>query len=99
MRDRAEQRRYNRSLVSVLGATALVYPMLFCALRLAFAQLFDPDPVAVVLWAVTGVLCSTAAVAVARWGSERPVLSPWLLLGLLPLGFFEVYLWWPSLTR
>ena len=98
MRDRAEQRRYHRSLLGVLGATALVYPMLFCALRLAFAHLLHPDPVAVVLWSSIGVLCSTAAVAVARWGSERPVASPWLLLGLLPLALLELYLWWPSLT-
>ena len=84
--------------MGVVAASALVYPLLVCAVELVFAQLLAVDVRATVLWLVLGVLCSIALVAVVRWGAERPVRSPWLLLGLAPPAVYELWLVWPALT-
>src|SRR5215217_5880674 len=76
--------RRGRTLMGVVAASALVYPLLVCAVQLVFAQLLTVDVAAIVLWLGIGVLCSVALVAVVRWGAERRVRSPWLLLGLAP---------------
>ncbi|MPR00473.1 hypothetical protein GB931_21615 [Modestobacter sp. I12A-02628] len=98
MRDTAEQQRQTRLLVSVVAASALVYPMLFCAVRLVVSQFLRPDTVATLAWGVLGLACSVGVVAVVRWGARRRPLSPWLLVGLVPPGLFELYLYWPYLT-
>jgi hypothetical protein len=84
--------------MGVVAASALVYPLLVCAVELVFAQLLAVDVRATVLWLLLGVLCSIALVAVVRWGAERPVRSPWLLLGLAPPAVYELWLVWPALT-
>ncbi|WP_147263073.1 hypothetical protein [Geodermatophilus sp. TF02-6] len=99
MQEGRGQQRFVRALVGVVAASALAYPLLLCAVRLLFAQLVVPDVAEVVLWLVVAVTCSVAAVAVLRWGAERPVRSRWLLVGLLPPAAFETWLLWPLLTR
>ena len=84
--------------MGVVAASALVYALLVCAVELVFAQLLAVDIRATVLWLLLGVLCSIALVAVVRWGAERPVRSPWLLLGLAPPAVYELWLVWPALT-
>ena len=84
--------------MGVVAASALVYPLLVCAVQLVFAQLLTVDIGATVLWLVLGVLCSVALVAAVRWGAERRVRSPWLLLGLAPPAAYELWLVWPALT-
>ena len=84
--------------MGVVAASALVYALLVCAVELVFAQLLAVDVRATVLWLLLGVLCSIALVAVVRWGAERPVRSPWLLLGLAPPAVYELWLVWPALT-
>jgi hypothetical protein len=93
-----DPRRRSRNLMGVVAASALVYPLLVCAVELVFAQLLAVDVRATVLWLLLGVLCSIALVAVVRWGAERPVRSPWLLLGLAPPAVYELWLVWPALT-
>ena len=97
-RDDAAQERFLRSLLGVLAASALAYPLLLCAIQLGFAQLLRVDPVAVTVWLAAGVLCSVAVVAAVRWGAARRVRSPWLLLGLLPPVLYEIWLLEPVLT-
>jgi len=92
-----QQQRQVRALVGLLGATALVYPLLLCAVRLTFAQLLVVDVRGTLLWLAAGAACSVAAVAALRWGVDRPVRSPWLLTGLLPPVAFEAWLLWPLL--
>ena len=84
--------------MGVVAASALVYPLLVCAVELVFAQLLAVDVRATVLWLLLGVLCSIALVAAVRWGAQRPVRSPWLLLGLAPPAVYELWLVWPALT-
>jgi hypothetical protein len=90
--------RRGRALIGVVAASALVYPLLACAVQLVFAQLFVGDPAAVALWLGLGVLCSVAVVAAVRWGAARRVRSPWLLAGLGPPALFELWLVWPLLA-
>ena len=92
------QQRQVRALVGLLAATALVYPLLLCAVRLTFAQLLVVDMGSAVLWLTAGAACSVSAVAALRWGVDRPVRSPWLLSGLLPPVVFEGWLLWPFLA-
>ncbi|HEX2074762.1 MAG TPA: hypothetical protein VHF92_13330 [Geodermatophilus sp.] len=98
MGERTAQQRFLRALVGVVAASALVYPLLLCAVQLVFAQLLTMDVAAVVLWLVVAVSCSVAVVAALRWGAERRVRSPWLLAGLLPPALFEAWLVWPALA-
>jgi hypothetical protein len=84
--------------MGVVAASALVYPLLVCAVELVFAQLLAADVRATVLWLLLAVLCSIALVAAVRWGAERRVRSPWLLLGLAPPAVYELWLVWPALT-
>jgi hypothetical protein len=84
--------------MGVVAASALVYPLLICAVELVFAQLLTVDVGATVLWLGLGVLCSVALVAAVRWGAERRVRSPWLLIGLAPPAVYELWLVWPALT-
>jgi hypothetical protein len=93
-----QQQRQVRALVGLVGATALVYPLLLCAVRLTFAQLLVVDVAGTLLWLTAGVVCSVAVVAALRWGVDRPVRSPWLLSGLLPPAAFEAWLLWPLLA-
>jgi hypothetical protein len=90
--DDAAQQRFFRALLGVLAASALAYPLLLCAVQLGFAQLLRVDVVAVAGWLAAGVLCSVALVAAVRWGAARRVLSPWLLIGLLPPVVYELWL-------
>ncbi|GAA3156066.1 hypothetical protein GCM10010531_04200 [Blastococcus jejuensis] len=90
--------RRGRALIGVVAASALVYPLLVCAVRLVVAQLLTTDVSAVVLWLALGVVCSVAVVAVVRWGAARRVRSPWLLAGLAPPALFELWLLWPQLA-
>ena len=99
MQDSTAQQRFVRALVGVVAASALVYPLLLCAVQLVFVQLLVPDVPAVVLWLGTGVVCSVALVAALRWAAGRPVRSPWLLVGLLPPALYELWLVWPLLSR
>lgn len=87
--------RRGRALIGVVAASALVYPLLVCAVQLVFVQLVVVDVPAIVLWLGLGVVCSVALVAAVRWGIARPVRSPWLLLGLLPPAAYELWLLWP----
>jgi hypothetical protein len=98
VQDGPGQQRFVRALVGVVAASALVYPLLLCAVRLLFAQLVVVDVPAVVFWLVAAVVCSVGAVALLRWGAERPVRSPWLVSGLIPPAAFEAWLLWPLLT-
>jgi hypothetical protein len=84
--------------MGVVVASALVYPLLVCAVELVFAQLLTVDLRATVVWLLLAVLCSVALVAAVRWGAERQVRSPWLLLGLAPPAVYELWLVWPALT-
>jgi hypothetical protein len=95
---RTAQERFGRALMGVVAASALVYPLLLCAVQLVFAQLLDVDVVAIVLWLTVGVVCSVALVGAVRWGAARRVRSPWLLLGLGPPALYELWLVWPLLT-
>lgn len=90
--------RRARVLIGVVGASALAYPLLVCAVQLVFAQLFTVDVRAIVLWLSLGVVCSVAFVGALRWGAARRVLSPWLLLGLAPPALYELWLVWPRLA-
>ena len=92
------QERFLRGLLGLLGASALAYPLLLCAVQLGVAQLLRVDVGAVVGWLTAAVLCSIAAVAAVRWGAARRVLSPWLLLGLLPPALYELWLLQPLLS-
>ncbi|WNV75044.1 hypothetical protein [Geodermatophilus sp. DSM 44513] len=93
-----QQQRQVRALVGLLAATALVYPLLLCAVQLTVAQLLVVDVGNIVFWLLAGAGCSVAAVAALRWGVDRPVPSPWLLTGLLPPAAFEAWLLWPLLA-
>jgi hypothetical protein len=84
--------------MAVVAASALVYPLLVCAVQLVFAQLLTVDVGAIVGWLALAVLCSVGVVAVVRWGAARRIRSPWLLLGLAPPAFYELWLTWPLLT-
>ena len=97
MQGSTAQQRFLRALIGVVAASALVYPLLLCAVQLVFAQLLTVDVAAIVLWLVVGVLCSVALVGVVRWGAERRVLSPWLFAGLGPPALYELWLVWPLL--
>ena len=90
--------RRGRALMGVVAASALVYPLLVCAVQLVVAQLLRSDVRAVVVWLALSVICSVAVVAAVRWGAARRVRSPWLLLGLLPPALFELWLVWPELA-
>ena len=90
-----EAARRGRALIGVVAASAMVYPLLMCAVRVVVAQLLTTDVTAVVLWLTLGLLCSVVLVAAVRWGAARRVLSPWLLLGLAPPALFELWLVWP----
>ena len=90
--------RRGRALIGIVAASALVYPLLVCAVQLVFAQLVLVDIAAVAVWLGLGVLCSVAVVAAVRWGAARRVRSPWLLLGLGPPALFELWLVWPLLA-
>lgn len=98
VRDSTVAERHLRVLAGVVAASALVYPMLLCAVQLLLAQLLTPDAVAVALWLGLGVACSVALVGTVRWAAARRVLSPWLLAGLLPPALFELWLVWPVLS-
>ena len=97
-RDEAARERFLRALIGMLGASALAYPLLLCAVQLGFAQLWGSDPAAVALWLSGAVVCSVAVVAAVRWGAARRVRSPWLLLGVLPPLLLELWLLEPLLT-
>ena len=84
--------------MGVVAASALVYPMLVCALQLVFTQLVVVDVAATALWLGLAVLCSVAVVAAVRWGAAWRVRSPWLLVGLAPPALFELWLVWPLLA-
>jgi hypothetical protein len=91
--------RRARALMGVVAASALAYPLLVSAVQLVVAQLFVVvDVAAVVLWLAVAVVCSVALVAAVRWGATRRILSPWLLLGLVPPVLFELWLVWPRLA-
>jgi hypothetical protein len=93
-----DAQRRGRNLIGIVAASALVNALLLCAVQLVFAQLLAVDAAGIALWLVLGVLCSVALVAAVRWGAERRVRSPWLLVGLAPPAFFELWLVWPALT-
>jgi hypothetical protein len=93
----APQQR-GRALMGVVAASALIYPLLLCAVELLVAQLLTVDVLASVLWLALGALCSVALVAVVRWGAARRVRSAWLFAGLGPPFLFELWLVWPTLT-
>ena len=84
--------------MGTVAASALIYLVLICALRLVIVQLLVVDVAGVVLWLGLGVVCSVAVVAAVRWGAARPVRSPWLLAGLLPPALFELWVVWPQLA-
>ena len=67
-----QQQRQVRALVGLLAATALVYPLLLCAVRLTFAQLLVVDLGGSLFWLSAGAACSVAAVAALRWASTAP---------------------------
>jgi hypothetical protein len=98
MQARTAQERHLRALLGVVGASALVYPMVVCAVQVAFNQLLAPDVPSVVVWLSIGVLCSVALVGALRWGAGRRVRSAWLLAGLAIPAAFELWLVWPLLT-
>ena len=84
--------------MGLVAASALAYPLLVCAVQLGFAQLLTDDAAAIALWLTAGVVCSIALVAAVRWGADRRVVSPWLLLGLAPPALYELWLLWPRLA-
>ena len=94
----AQQERLARALIGVVAASGLVYPLLLCAVRLVFAQLFVVDVAATALWLGVAVTCCVALVAAVRWGAARRVRSPWLLAGLAPPVLYEVWVLWPLVT-
>jgi hypothetical protein len=98
MESRPEPERRARALMGVVAASALVYPLLVCAVQLVFAQLLTVDVVAVAGWLTLALLCSVALVGAVRWGAARRILSPWLLVGLAPPALYELWLTWPLLT-
>jgi hypothetical protein len=98
MQETTAQERFVRALMGVVAASALVYPLLLCAVQLVFAQLLDVDVVQIVLWLGAGMVCSVALVGALRWGAARRVVSPWLLAGLLLPAGYELWLLWPQLT-
>jgi len=98
MQGSTAQQRYVRALMGVVASSALVYPLLLCAVQLVVVQLLAVDVLAVVLWLLLAVLCSVALVGAVRWGAARRIRSPWLLLGLGPPAAFELWLLWPLLT-
>ena len=98
MQGSAGQQRLGRLLIGVVAASALACPLLFCALKLAFAQLVVVDVAATAMWLAVAVVCSVALVAALRWGAARRVLSSWLLLGVAPPALYELWLVWPQLT-
>jgi hypothetical protein len=98
MESRPEPERRARALMGVVAASALVYPLLVCAVQLVFAQLLTVDVIAVVRWLALALLCSVALVGAVRWGAARRILSPWLLVGLAPPALYELWLTWPLLT-
>jgi hypothetical protein len=91
--------RRARALIGLVAASALAYPLLVCAVRLGFAQLLTDDlsdELAVIaFWLTAGIACSIALVAAVRWGADRRIRSPWLLLGLAPPALYELWLLWP----
>jgi hypothetical protein len=87
--------RRARPLMGVVAASALAYPLLVCAVELGLAQLLVVDVGAVAFWLTAAVVCSIALVAAVRWGAERRIRSPWLLLGLAPPALYELWLLWP----
>jgi len=89
------QQKRARALIGVVAASALVYPLLVCAVELLLAQLGAVDVAAIVLWLGIGLACSVGLVAAVRWGAAWRVRSPWLLLGLMPPVLYEVWLLWP----
>jgi hypothetical protein len=95
---RPEPERRGRVLMGVVAASALVYPLLVCAVELVFAQLLSADVAAIVAWLALGLLCSVGFVAAVRWGAALRVVSPWLLLGFAPPALYELWLTWPLLT-
>jgi hypothetical protein len=90
--------RRGRALMGVVAASALVYPLLVCAVQLVVAQLLRADVRAVVGWLLLSVVCCVAVVAAVRWGAARRVRSLWLLAGLVPPALFELWLVWPQLA-
>jgi hypothetical protein len=92
---RTAPERRGRALMGLVAASALAYPLLVCAVRLGFAQLLTDDVAEIALWLTAGVVCSIALVAAVRWGADRRVVSPWLLLGLAPPALYELWLLWP----
>jgi hypothetical protein len=99
MQGSTAQQRFGRLLMGVVAASAFAYPLLFCALKLAFAQLdVDFDVAATVVWLIVAVACSVALVGALRWGAARRIRSYWLLLGFAPPAFYELWLVWPQLT-
>jgi len=98
MQGSTAQQRFVRALMGVVAASALVYPLLLCAVQLVFAQLCGIDVVAIVVWLVVAVICSVGLVAALRWGAARRIRSYWLLLGLAPPACYELWLVWPWLT-
>ncbi len=92
------QERRGRALMGVVASSALVYPLLLCAVQLIVAQLLTGDVAAIVFWLGTGAACSVGVVAAVRWGAARRIRSPWLLIGLAPPALYELWLVWPALT-
>src|SRR4051812_50173830 len=89
------QQRFGRLLMGVVAASAFAYPLLFCALKLGFAQLdVDIDVAATVLWLTVAVACSGALVAAPRWGAARRGLRYLLLLRLAPPAGFPLRPGW-----
>ncbi|MCW2581519.1 MAG: hypothetical protein JWQ53_309 [Klenkia sp.] len=97
-RDQAALRERSRALTGVVAASALAYPLLYCAVRSAFAQFATGDDAAAVLFGVLCVALCVAVVGVLRWSSGRRVRSPWLLVALVPPALLELWLAWPLLT-
>ena len=98
MQESVAQRRRARALIGLVAASGLVYPMLLAAVELVFAQVLQVDVLAIVLWLLLAVTCSVGLVAAVRWGASRRVRSLWLLLGLAPPAFYELWLLWPVVT-
>jgi hypothetical protein len=90
--------RRGRALMGIVAASALVYPLMVCAVKLVVAQMLTVDIPAIVLWLLLAVACSVALVAAVRWGAARRVRSRWLLVGLVPPALFELWLVWPQLA-
>jgi Flp pilus assembly pilin Flp len=91
-------RERSRALTGVVLASALAYPLLWCAVRSAFAQFATGDDGAAVVYGVLTVALCVAVVGVVRWSTGRRVRSVWLLVGLVPPALLELWLAWPLLT-